>query len=239
MSESLARHYGSPIAGAIAAALLTDDPAAGQLLLVRHGQQLSGDGRSADERRDPPLTDLGHRQAAAAAAQVAGERLAAVYCSMMRRACQTAEPIAERHGLSAEPVEGLHEVELLRDVGADDEVRTVLDGPEVSAANERFLQSRRWDVFPRGETGAELRGRVVAAIEAVLARHRGESVAVVCHGGVINAYLAHLLEIRADMWFRPAHASVHRLWFAGERRVIHRLNEVEHLTGAEGTLLST
>ena len=239
MSESLARLYGSPIAGAIGAALLTDDPAAGQLLLVRHGQQLSGENRSADERRDPPLTELGHRQARAAAAHVAAERLAAVYCSTMRRACQTAAPIAERHGLAVEPVEGLHEVELLRGVPAEDEVRALLDGPEVSAANELFLQSRRWDVFPHSESSAELRSRVVGAIEGILDRHPGDTVAVVCHGGVINAYLAHLLEIQADMWFRPAHASVHRLWFAGGRRIVHRLNEAEHLTGAEGSLLST
>lgn len=239
MSESLARHYGSPIAGAIGAALLTDDASAGTLLLVRHGQQLSGEDRSDEERRDPPLTELGHRQARAAARHVSSERLVAVYSSTMQRARQTAEPIATGHGLEVEPVDGLHEIELLRDVPEGDEVRAVLDGPEVSAANEMFLRSRRWDAFPHSETGAELRVRVVDAVETILGRHHGETVVIVCHGGVINAYLAHLLEIPADMWFRPAHASVHRLWFDSERRVVHRLNEAEHLTGPEGSLLST
>ena len=63
--------------------------------------------------------------------------------------------------------------------------------------------------------------RVGAAIETILARHPGQVVVVACHGGVINAYLALVLGLdREDMFFRPAHASIHRVAYLGSRRVV-------------------
>lgn len=64
------------------------------------------------------------------------------------------------------------------------------------------------------------------AIEGIVVDHPAETVVVACHGGVIAAYLAEVLGVSDDMWFRPAHASVHRVWFRGQRRVVNRLNEV-------------
>jgi broad specificity phosphatase PhoE len=235
----MAPWYVSPIAGALGRALLTDDRDVGTLLLIRHGQQLPLADRSPSERRDPPLSELGRRQAEALRAHLATEALAAVYSSPMARARQTAAPIAATHGLEVVTTDGLHEIEIMREVRPDDDVTEVYTEAELTEAAERFVASRRWDALPGGETGDELRRRVVPAVEAILERHAGETVAVVCHGGVINAYLADLLGIAEDMWYRPAHASAHRLWFAEGRRVVYRLNEIEHLAAGEGSLLST
>ena len=104
-------------------------------------------------------------------------------------------------------------------------------------AQEAFVATRRWEAYPASETGAELKARVVPAVEAVLAAHPGQVVVVACHGGVINAYLVHVLGIDAqDMFFRPAHASVHRVAWAGDRRVIGALNDITHLNPAEDLL---
>ncbi|MEM7275943.1 MAG: histidine phosphatase family protein, partial [Actinomycetota bacterium] len=69
------------------------------------------------------------------------------------------------------------------------------------------------------------RRRVGVAVEGALADHPGETVVVACHGGVINAYLAQILNLPMDMFYRPAHASVHRLRFKDSLRVIETLNE--------------
>ena len=55
---------------------------------------------------------------------------------------------------------------------------------------------------------------------------------VACHGGVINAYLAELLGLDIDMFFRPFHASSHRVLFGHGRRVIETLNEESYLAAA-------
>ena len=48
-------------------AFITNDPDRTELILVRHGQQLfPGPDAAVEDWRDPPLTDLGERQAAAA-----------------------------------------------------------------------------------------------------------------------------------------------------------------------------
>jgi broad specificity phosphatase PhoE len=59
---------------------------------------------------------------------------------------------------------------------------------------------------------------------------------VACHGGVINAYIAEFLGINMDMFFRPAHASIHRILARHERRVVSTLNELHHLIMPEDIL---
>ena len=78
----------------------------------------------------------------------------------------------------------------------------------------------------------------VGVIDLLLAMHPGAHLVVVCHGGVINAYLAHLLGIREDMFFLPAHTSVTRVRRMGPRRALHSLNDRDHLTTAEPALLT-
>src|SRR5581483_2273708 len=73
-----------------------------RLLLLRHGQTEFSAQRRYSGRADPELTELGHAQAAAVAAgirAVAGaDEVSAVLCSPLRRAVQTAEPVAAALG---------------------------------------------------------------------------------------------------------------------------------------------
>ena len=55
---------------------------------------------------------------------------------------------------------------------------------------------------------------------------------------MINAYIGHLLGLRQDMFFRPAHASVSRVLVGDGRRVIHTLNELHHLQAVDPDLVT-
>ncbi len=46
-----------------------------------------------------------------------------------------------------------------------------------------------------GEDEETFNARTIGAIERIIGEHRGERVAIVCHGGVINAYLTHILDL--------------------------------------------
>ena len=77
--------------------------------------------------------------------------------------------------------------------------------------------------------------RVVAAVERIITSHSGENVAVVCHGGVINTYVAHVLGLDADPpgFFYPNYTSIHRV--AASRsgvRSLVTLNETSFLRGS-------
>ena len=79
----------------------------------------------------------------------------------------------------------------------------------------------------------EFRRGVVAAIEAIITAHPGEKVAAVCHGGVINAYLTHILGIEDPTGFYyPNYTSINRVAAAGSgERSVLTLNETCHLRG--------
>jgi broad specificity phosphatase PhoE len=133
----------------------------------------------------------------------------------------------------------LREVEFFRDLPPEARVQDVLSEPMRRGMVERFVQERRWDVYPFSESSAEFRARVVTVIEGLLAMNEGLHVVVACHGGVINAYLGHVLGVQDDMFFRPAHASFHRLVVRGDRRVVHSLNETHYLHAVDPALVTS
>ena len=214
-------------------ALLVGSPTFGEIILVRHGQQ--GDNGLNDPTRskggDAPLSELGLRQADAAAAELSGERIAAVYCSHLERAATTAQRIAARHGLEPIVDEALQEVGIYRDVPVGRTVRDEIGPQRLAAVRNDFMRHRRWDAYPLSETRAELDRRIAPALDRILAAHEERAhVAIVCHGGVINAFVRRLLRVDTDMIFFPAHASITRLGRGDGRLSVISLNERSHLT---------
>ncbi|GAB2485582.1 histidine phosphatase family protein [Jatrophihabitans fulvus] len=218
---------------------LTHQPGTRLVSLVRHGQQqFPGGAFTPGEWADPPLSAVGERQAKAVGVGLADEPIDVVVCSNLRRAMQTAAEVAAPHGLEPIVYPQLREVDTYRDVPEGAKLQDVLPPVMWHGVRARFEQELRWDVSPFSEPSAEFRARVVTAIEGVLELHEGRHVAVVCHGGVINAYLGHLLGLRQDMFFRPVHASVSRVLVGGHRRVIHTLNELHHLAEVDPDLVT-
>ena len=207
-----------------------------ELCLVRHGQQdvYGGHGPYGDVI-DPPLSDVGARQAELVGRRFARQRVDAVYSSGLLRAQATAAEIGRHHGLEPTTVADLREVEVFRDIPPEMSVRDYLGTPLFLGVRERMIYEKRWDVYPYSESSAEFRKRTVNALEGIIATNEGRRVVVACHGGVINAYIAHYLDIEYDMFFRPAHTSVNVL-LAGDHgvRALQSLGDMNHLLGEEG-----
>jgi 2,3-bisphosphoglycerate-dependent phosphoglycerate mutase len=183
--------------------VLRRDTVATDLLLIRHG-------RSADvvpgspESLDPPLHVEGRRQAAALAQRLEPKRIDAIYASHLTRAVQTAQPLAEQRGLDIESFEDLEEVRLGDWSAGEFRRRAAVADPEWIAWN----RTRRWDGIPGAEGDTVFRTRVSAAIEAIVGRHHGETVAIVVHGGVIQAYIAEALGIHLTLWLVVENTSI-------------------------------
>lgn len=219
--------------------LLAQQEATG-LALVRHGQQQRPTSPvfTPSEWVDPPLSETGRRQAEAVGRAFASQQVDVVVSSHLSRASETAAAIAGHHGLEPLVLPDLREVETYRDLPDGEVPADAVPEPFWRGVQARFPEERRWDVVPFGEGSEELRHRVVSTLEGLLVMHPAAHLVVVCHGGVINAYLAHLLGIREDMFFLPAHASVTRLRVLGRRRALESLNDRDHLTSAEPSLLT-
>jgi broad specificity phosphatase PhoE len=105
----------------------------------------------------------------------------------------------------------------------------IVSGDEELA--RRFRDSEAmFGLAPGGESGQELRARVVPAVERILEDHPGGDVVVVTHGGVINAYLGHVLGIDQDMFFLPENTSINTVTVQGSRRTMRFLNDTRHVT---------
>ncbi len=220
-------------------AFLTNTDGVTEVVLVRHGQQrFPTDVRAAvpEDWRDPPLTELGERQAEATGRHLGGERVDAVYSSQLRRANDTGAAVGRAHDLDVTVVPELEEIHMFRDVPADKTAMDVVGPLLLAGYRERFARVRRWDVYPHTEPSLEFRRRVNGAIEGIIDAHPSQTVVIACHGGVINAYLTELLGVAEDMFFRPAHASVHRILAKDDRRVVLCLNEVRHLLAPDDIL---
>jgi probable phosphoglycerate mutase len=186
-----------------------------ELLLIRHALPVRVDEGAAEGPADPALADAGRRQAAALAEWLAEEKVDAIYCSPMRRALETATPLAARLGLEAIIEDGVAEY--------DRDALSYIPIEELKAAGDP-----RWHQVP--EQPEHFRGVVVEAIERIVAAHPAQRVAVVCHGGVVNAYAAHVLGIDDVLFFLPHYTSISRIMAAstGERSIAS-LNEAAHL----------
>ncbi len=189
-----------------------------ELILLRHGLPL----RTADSA-DPPLSDEGHVQARKVAAALARERIDAVVSSTMRRAVQTAEPYAALQGHEIQTDDGV--VEFDRDSGSYTPMEE-LKRDDYEAWKRFVAQGRDADI-------ARFQKTVVATLEGVIARNAGKRVAVFCHGGVINVWTAHVLDMAPRLFFEPQYTSIHRYLCAGTgERNLFSLNDIAHLRSA-------
>jgi broad specificity phosphatase PhoE len=209
-----------------------------ELLLVRHGQQEFDPAGPVAQLLDPPLSQLGQQQARLVGAHLSTQRIDVVYASPLKRALETGREIARQHRMEPIVVDDLREVGIFDQIPHD---RTPLDfvGRQVLAgARQRMVEEKSWDVYPHSESSAGFRKRVLNAIEGIIATHQNQRVAIACHGGVINAYVGHIIGSKYDMFFRPAHTSINTVGAGGNIRALFRLNEALHLETPEGSFYS-
>lgn len=196
-----------------------------QLVLVRHAEPVKI--VEADGPADPHLTERGRSQAERLAAYLSVERIDGVWSSPMVRARETAAPLAAALGIDA-----VVDVELAE---FDKEATSYIPVEELKATkDERWLAMVEGNFDADGPDPIEFQRGVVRAIEHIITGNPGATIAVVCHGGVINAYVGHVLGIRRPLWFEPRYTSIHRV-LASRRgdRSIETLNETAHIRGTE------
>lgn len=165
-------------------------------LLIRHGMT-DAVGRFITGRRPGVrLNEQGGRQVEKLADVLSDARIAAVYSSPLERALETAQPIARTQGLETQVRDGLLEVDFGAWEGCSFEELSRLPGWK--AFNSFRSQVRP----PGGEHMLDVQRRMVGEMEDLLRRHPGESIALISHGDVIRAAIAHYLGVPLDLFLR-------------------------------------
>lgn len=170
-----------------------------RFLLLRHGQTELSIQRRYSGRGNPALTDVGRRQADAAAQYLArtGGDVTAVITSPLQRAYDTAAAAAKALGL---------------DVTVDDDlIETDFGGWEGltfgEAAQRDPALHRRWlrdtsEAPPGGESFDSAANRVARARARIITEHAGETVLVVSHVTPIKTLLRTALDAGASILYR-------------------------------------
>jgi probable phosphoglycerate mutase len=194
------------------------------IAFVRHAEPVRTPAGSVEGPADPGLTMLGSEQSRRLADWLARERVDAVLSSPMRRARETAAPVAAAHGLDVEIVEGLVEY--------DAQSADYIPMDELQASGDpRWLAmvEGRWEDFG-ADPAHVFKARVADAVEGIVSRHAGRRVVAVCHGGVVNCALASILGIDRYLWFEPKYTSISRVVASRSGvRSLATLNEHAHL----------
>jgi broad specificity phosphatase PhoE len=206
------------------------------LYLVRHGQSFVNLPDWAKGNTDEPLTELGQKQAAALAAFLPARlpQVDIIYASTMQRARETAEALARAYGMT---------------ICFDDRIREIGNNQiDHTAFMRDALPNRYVDYWasarPFAPTMADgenveslmhFRTRVGNFLEGLVAKHRGQTVIAVCHGGVIEASFQHIFNVgpwqRCEVWTSNTAVSHFQLVEHLEREVwrLHSHNRTDHL----------
>jgi len=194
-----------------------------KLIVVRHAQP--NDETETGGHGDPPLSELGLRQAAAVCEFLAGEHIDHIVSSPMVRAHQTALPLCEHLGMTPELDDDLKEAGW--QAGAY----------RRSEENEDFYVDKIKsdpEFLYRPEGKAVFEERALGSFTRIRDENASKTVAVFCHGMVKNSLIAHAIAFEPrPQDFHPHYAAITRFQASGKSNLwtLESFNETSHLRG--------
>ena len=205
-----------------------------RIIAVRHGETAWNVDTRIQGQLDIGLNAQGQWQAERVGAALAEESIDRIYSSDLQRAHSTAQAIA-RHArnITAREV-ALHQGLRERGFGS-------FEGETWADIAQKWPdQSMRWKqrdphfAPPGGETPTELLARVSATVNDIAARHAGEHIVLVAHGGVMDMLyrLATRQELHAPRTWHLGNAAINRLLWTPESLTLVGWGDVRHLDGA-------
>jgi 2,3-bisphosphoglycerate-dependent phosphoglycerate mutase len=183
-----------------------------EILLVRHARPLTATVVSGQP--DPDLDDVGRSQAQLLSEALVQCPVAAIYSSTLRRAIQTAAPLAAALGTPVRTDPDLVELSL----GEDHYFPHNPSNPDPVAAAHIAEWMGRLTSPENAAAITAFRTRVGCAIARIQAAHPKETVLVSTHLMVINAVLTTILGIDELTAFEPSYTSVSRITVAPDGR---------------------
>ncbi len=198
-----------------------------RIIAIRHGETAWNVDSRIQGHLDIPLNERGHWQAQRLAQVLATEEIAAVYASDLSRAFETGRYLAEAAGVPITPEPGLRE----RGFGLF-EGRTF--GEIEAQMPEQALRWRKRDPHfapEGGESLVQLFARVVETCQRLAALHPGEQIAMVGHGGVMDALYraATRQDLQAARTWELGNAAINRLLWSPQGFTLVGWGDVGHL----------
>lgn len=157
-----------------------------KLILVRHAEAMGNVARRFQGQTDADITPKGYKQLAHLTKRLAKTPVDIIYTSDLTRAVRTAEAVRGERDIPIIKDPALREIN-----GGDWEDVPFDELPirwEKDYAN--WCNTPECHQMPGGESMRDVEDRVVAAIDGIVKKHRGENVCVTSHGTALKIYVA-------------------------------------------------
>ena len=203
------------------------DQQATRVLAIRHGETAWNASGRVQGQLDIPLNSTGRWQVHRLALAVADEGITRIYSSDLARAQQTAMAVARGSG-----------GEIVTDAGLRERGFGIFEGLSYAEVNERWPEhGERWRRrdpefgAPGGETLNAFFERSIAAVARLAARHPGETIAIVSHGGVMDCLYraASRVALDAPRSWQLGNASINRLLYTPQGFTLVGWSDDQHL----------
>jgi broad specificity phosphatase PhoE len=162
-----------------------------RLFLLRHAEVETRYHQVFGGRIDMNLSPRGEMQARALADYLQSARFDVFYVSPMKRAQQTLAPLLQHHQVNPRILPDLREVDFGDWTGLS--WQELHDRHQISAF--RWLDMLEAAAIPNAECGRAFRARVEGCLRPILEEHPGQTVVILCHGGVIRMLLSILFNV--------------------------------------------
>lgn len=196
---------------------------------MRHGSvEIPGrDDPPIGRQTDPSLNETGRQQAAAVAARLEEEPIAALFVTSLRRTVETAAPLVALGGQEPQILEDLREVELGDWEHGELSRRAAAGDPEF----QRVMREQRWELIPNAEPATAFAQRVGRGLATAVAASGPDSVAVAfTHSAVIAEACRQVTGSEPFAFMSVSNGSLTRLVrMPDERWVLLSFNETAHL----------
>jgi probable phosphoglycerate mutase len=200
-----------------------------RIIAIRHGETTWNVDARIQGSLDIPLNATGQAQALRLATALAGEPIRAIYASDLSRAWETAQHLGRTQQLEVVPEKGLRERRFGEFEGKTfNEIQAHL--PEQA---QRWRQRDPDFAPPGGESLVQLKQRVEEAAARLAARHPGELIALVGHGGVMDVLYraATRAPIQAPRTWALGNAAINRLLWTPQGFTLVGWADTQHLEG--------
>ncbi len=197
-----------------------------RVIFVRHGQTSWNQEGKYQGHSDISLNERGIKQGNLVAKRLANEKINAIYSSDLLRAQQTAEAIADYHGLPVimkpefrEINFGIWEGLTYQDIMAE--------WSEILTA----MYSNPGEIGPpQGESFQAVKKRVTHALQECVKEHQEQTIVLVSHGGTMRVLLCAALGVGLDkMWsMRQDSSAINIIEYFDNRAVVALVNDTWH-----------